>query len=81
MKGILLILIAISAPLFLTPVIVYGQANTTETGINSENKSGGFSTESVDLASSNATNQVINTTNDQNKSGGFSTESVRDSMY
>ena len=47
MKGILLILIAISAPLFLTPVLVYGQTNTTETGINSENKSGGFSTESV----------------------------------
>ena len=81
MKGNLLIIIAISAPLFLTPALVFGQSNTSETVPNSENRFGGFSTESVDLATSNATNQATNTTSDQNKSGGFSTESVRDSMY
>ncbi len=43
MKNILLVLIAISAPIFLSPVIALGQSNTTETAANADNKSGGLS--------------------------------------
>lgn len=81
MKNILLVLIAISASLFLSPAIAFGQSNTIETATNSDNKSGGLSPESVDLANFNATNEVVNTTGSQNVSGGLSTESVNDSMY
>jgi hypothetical protein len=81
MKIVLFLLMAIATPLFLGPVMVSGQGLENNTVNNSDSQIGGLSTESVDLANSNATNQVINSTNDQNASGGLSTESVRESMY
>ena len=80
MKNILLILIAISASLFLSPGIAFGQSNNTEIVTNLDNTYGGLSPESVDLANSNATNEVVNSTSSQNVSGGLSTESVNESM-
>ncbi len=81
MKIVLFLLMAIATPLFLGPVMVFGQGLDNNTANNSDNQIGGLSSESVDLANSNATNQIINSTSDQNVSGGLSSESVRDSMY
>ena len=81
MKIVLFLLMAIATPLFLGPVMVYGQGLNNNTANNSDSQIGGLSSESVDLANSNATNQIINSTSNQNVSGGLSSESVRDSMY
>ncbi|HYF98938.1 MAG TPA: hypothetical protein VD815_02490 [Candidatus Saccharimonadales bacterium] len=78
MKGILLIILAIAAPILLSPVSAFGQNSTNSTVVNSS-KSGGLSSESVELAESNATNSAIDSPNPENKTGGLSSESVMQS--
>jgi hypothetical protein len=76
MKGILLIILAIAAPILLAPASAFGQNSTNATVDNSSN-TGGLSSESVKLAESNATNSATNSPNPENKTGGLSSESVK----
>ncbi|KAF0868822.1 hypothetical protein [Candidatus Nitrosocosmicus sp. SS] len=60
----------------MAPSMVSAQnSNDNATG-NDLNNAGGLSPESVDLATSNGTNQALNTTDSSNNAGGLSPESV-----
>ncbi|MGD9535158.1 MAG: hypothetical protein AB7V56_15490 [Candidatus Nitrosocosmicus sp.] len=65
----------------MAPATVSAQnSNYSATG-NDLNNTGGLSPESVNLATSNGTNQALNTTDSSNNTGGLSPESVTEAKY
>lgn len=81
MKVIFLIISLIGSFLILTPTMVSAQNSTSSNARNELNDTGGLSSESVDLAASNETTKVLNTSDSSNNTGGLSSESVTESKY
>jgi hypothetical protein len=81
MKIIFVIFSVLSSFLIMAPATVSAQnSNYSATG-NDLNNTGGLSPESVNLATSNGTNQALNTTDSSNNTGGLSPESVTEAKY
>lgn len=81
MKMILFILSLLSTVLIMAPSAVLAQNITGESEGKRVNETGGLSPESVDLAVSNGTTQVLNTPDSSNETRGLSPESVTESQY